>query len=487
MSLPGHPASRGDFPSPASVAATNAPWREDACGLLDRYARGETTPSAVLDGLLARIAHIDPVIGAFSVLDPAAHEAARTSDARWAAGKPRGALDGVPLVVKDNLVLRGLPVSWGNAALAERPCTTDELPVERLRAAGAVFVGKGNTPEFAVEGYTANSRFGVTGNPFAPTLTPGGSSGGVAAAVAAGLASAGIGTDGGGSIRRPAGYCGLVGLKPGIGRVARAHGLPRLLLDFEVVGPLCRSVRDAALLFGVLAGADRGDPTSRSRIGTAASATSTRRVLVVSRIDDAPVDPAILRALGRMSDALGRIGCEVRAGGLPFDIAPLEADWPRFAEIGLADCFGRDEAVARAAAPRYREMAARGRALPATRLWDLLERVRALRAAVGRAFADVDAILMPSSAAMPWSAAESWPPRIDGVAAGPRGHAVFTGWVNAAGHPALALPAPVGRGELPIGVQLVADLGGEEALLALGERVELEVGGFRWPAIARGP
>jgi len=479
------------------------PWQEDVCGLLARYARRDTTPSAVLDALHERIARIDPMLGAFCALDPTVLTAARASDRRWAEGRPCGALDGVALIIKDNLVVRGLPASWGNAALATRPVAADELPVERLRSAGALLIGKANTPEFAVEGYTGNRHFGVTGNPFAPALTPGGSSGGVAAAVAAGLASAGIGTDGGGSIRRPAGFCGLVGLKPGLGRVARAGGLPQLLLDFEVVGPLCRSVRDAALLFGVLRGAHRDDPVSRASVvsdpvtragastdaSTDASDGRLRRILVVPRRGERPVDASVAAALERARAVLERSGCTCHEGQLPFEtaLASLDAGWRHLAEIGLAALFARDEGIARSAAPRYRAMAERGRALPATCLWDLLEGVRTLRAEVGRMFADVDAILMPTSAAMPWPAAEPFPTRIAGREVGARAHAVFTGWVNASGHPALALPAPCGAGDLPIGVQLVADLGDDEALLALGERYERGTGGHVWPALATGP
>jgi len=475
------PVTRPRAEEPKVIAAVPvAPsWRDDACGLLARYGAKETMPSTVLETLLERIARIDPALGAYCALDPAVHKAALASDERWAAGRPCGTLDGVPLIIKDNLAVRGLPVSWGNAALATRRVEADELPVERLREAGALLLGKGNTPEFAVEGYTGNRHFGVTGNPFAPSLTPGGSSGGVATAVAAGLASAGIGTDGGGSIRRPAGYCGLVGLKPGIGRVARAGGLPQLLLDFEVVGPLCRSVRDAALLFHALAGGARSDPLSRRQVPVRSAPLG--RVLLVRSIGEAPVDPVITHAVERAATVIERMGCEVREGVLPFDLEPLQAGWSCLAEIGLADLFERDEAIGLAATSRYRDMAARGRTHPAMRLWELLENVRALRASASEAFQGVDAILMPSSAAMPWRASEPFPFRIDGVPVGPRGHAVFTGWVNAAGHPALALPAPVPVGSLPIGVQLVADLACEEALLELGTAYEREAGGFQWP------
>ncbi len=215
---------------------TDVLWKCDATALLAAYRAGDTTPSAVMAETLARIAERDPGLGAYSILSGTAEAEAAAATARWRNEAPSGPLDGVPLIVKDNLASAGLPAAWGNAVLCRRVCAADEIPVLRLRAAGAIVVGKGNCPEFAVEGYTANATFGVTRNPFDPARTPGGSSGGVVTALAAGLATIGIATDGGGSIRRPAGYCGLFGLKPGIGHVPRGGGLAQILLDFEVAG-----------------------------------------------------------------------------------------------------------------------------------------------------------------------------------------------------------------------------------------------------------
>lgn len=461
-------------------------WALDACALLEAYRRVERAPTDVLAELLARIASAQPLLNAYSHVDDAGslHEQGARSAARWRAGSPCGPLDGVPMVIKDNLTVRGMPASWGNAELARR-VVGDELPVERLRTAGAIVLGKGNVPEFAVEGYTANARYGVTRNPFDAASTPGGSSGGVASAVAAGLATAGLGTDGGGSIRRPAGYCGLVGLKPGIGRVPRVGGLPQVLLDFEVAGPLTRSVRDAALLDAVLSGPDVRDPASRGTLPAHFDpdrADDARpRVLIVRRLGDAPVDPRIVVATERAAATLEGLGCRMSAGELPLELSALSAAWTRIGEIGLARLFDADPAVGAAAAPKYRDMAARGRRASALELWSIHESVTALRAAAVGLFATLDMILLPTSAAMPWPADEPFPPRIDGRPAGSRGHAVYTGWVNAAGLPALALPAPASAGELPIGVQLVGNHGTERTLLALGVRHEAVVGGFAWP------
>jgi len=443
-------------------------WQLDTTALIEGYATRAFTPLDVAQEIADRIARLDPQLNSFSALSGELIAQAEESTARWAKGHPIGPLDGVPIIVKDNLVSAGLPAAWGNAALARRVADHDEAPVAALRHAGALVVGKGNTPEFAVEGYTGNMTFGATGNPFDPALTPGGSSGGVVAAVAAGMAFAGLATDGGGSIRRPAGYTGLVGLKPGIGHVARGGGLAQVLLDFEVVGPIARSLRDLRLFDGVLSG--------RS---VAAGEVAPARILAVSVMEGAPCDPEILAAFEETVAHLRAQGHTVETGAFPFDLSALNAGWGKVAEVGLARYFDTDPEVEQAAAPKYREMAGRGRNTPATDVYAVLEAVFALREAA-RDLWGYDAILLPASAAHPWPAAESHPEMIAGQPVGPRGHAVYTGWVNAAGLPALAFPATRSAG-LPIGMQIVARAGCETWLMDLIEPI---LAPYRWPELA---
>ncbi len=458
-------------------------WRKDACDLASAYRAGETSPVEAVALFRDRIQRLDPELNAFVALNPEAAAEAEASAERFAAGAPLGPLDGIPIAVKDNLVAAGMPAAWGSRVFADRTWTEDEMPVRRLRQAGAIVLGKTNVPEFAVEGYTGNALFGVTRNPWNLDLTPGGSSGGAVAAVAAGLASIAIGTDGGGSIRRPAGYCGLVGLKPTIGRVARHGGLPQLLLDFEVVGPLTRSVRDARLILETLAGPDRVDPSSRAQVAASPEGRPLR-ILRVDQFGNAPCDPEILRALADVAQALTQLGHEMEEGNLPFDLGPLNALWSIVAEVGLARMKAEIPEMQLAGA-KYLAMAEAGETVSAHVFAAGLADVQHLRRAVSEAFGDWDVILTPTAAAMPWTAEAAFPDRIAGQAVGPRGHAVYTGWVNACGHPAIALPAAPSPDGLPIGVQLVGDLGAERLLLDLAERYEtVRPWAHRWPGLA---
>ncbi len=463
------------------------PWRLDACALVEAYRSGRIDPVEAVATALERIARLDPALNAFVALNPRASDEAEASAARWRAGAPVGPLDGVAVAVKDNLAVAGMPARWGGPAFSDAPLDHDELPVARLRAAGAIFLGKTNTPEFAVEGYTGNALFGDTGNPWAPALTPGGSSGGSVAAVAAGMAPLALGTDGGGSLRRPAAYGGLFSLKAGIGRYARADGLPQLLLDMEVVGGLTRSARDLALLDAVLAGPNRRDhrrdPRARAQ-PLAAPVPSHPRILFVERFGDAPLDPQIAARLQAAAAALAADGCVVSEAALPFDVAALARFWPDIGRIGLARLAETLPGFAHAS-PKYRAMAQEGAAAPATRLLAILQEIDRLRAEASRAFADCDLILTPACAAQPWPRGDSHPTEIDGQKVGPRGHAIYTGWVNAIGHPALSAPCGVDARGLPVGLQLVGDLGAEPLLLAMAERCERLFGGWRrWPAMA---
>jgi aspartyl-tRNA(Asn)/glutamyl-tRNA(Gln) amidotransferase subunit A len=467
------------------------PWQLPACELQRRYRDGSLTPLQVVQACLARLDAVNPKLNAVVLRrdEPVLAEAAAATR-RHATGQPLSVLDGIPITVKDSLLTADMPTCWGTAALREHATGQDEFAVARARAGGALIVGKTNVPEFALEGYTANPLYGVTGNPWAPALTPGGSSGGAVAAVAAGIAPLAIAQDGGGSIRRPASHAGVVGLKPSLSAWPREHVLPSLLLDFEVIGPLARTVADARLLFDALRGPAAVDRSSLAAAQAMARAADRHepggplRMLYVERLGAAPLDPQVAARVGQAVDRLAGLGHRVEAGALPLDLGFFVDAWPQIGQIGLASMFDQHPAWEAQASERYRALAEAGRRLPATRLWQIVERVTQLRRDCAALFEHVDVIVMPSVAALPWPAREAFPPRIDGQDVGPRGHAVYTGWVNAAGLPGLALPTAPSAEGLPIGMQLIGAYGSDDALLDLGEAFEqVAPWADRWPPL----
>ncbi len=453
----------------------DALWRLDATDLASAFASGAATPIEAVEAAFSRIHALDPSLNAMVALSPTAREEAATSAQRWRRGEAKSALDGVPIVVKDNILVSGMPAAFGGklySQVAER----DELPIRRLREAGAIVLGKTNCPEFALEGYTANTAFGATRNPYAPNLTPGGSSGGSVAAVAAGYVPIAIGTDGGGSLRRPAAYTGLFGLKPGVGTAPRDEGLPQLLLDYEVIGPFARTVRDLRAAHQILAGS--------APIGATARQSAPRRILYAPRFGAAPCDPAILAACDGVAARFAELGHSVVEGELPFDVAALNEAWPIVGRVALAWLRRREKDFDRLASPKYVEWADAGDTVSASDLYGFLDLVERLRKAFRDALQQWDAILSPSCAAMPWRAEEPFPTDIGGTLVGPRGHAVYTAWVNAVHAPAVAIPAGE-RGGIPIGCQIVGALGAEAMLLDLAADYEARnLSEPRWPSIA---
>jgi aspartyl-tRNA(Asn)/glutamyl-tRNA(Gln) amidotransferase subunit A len=434
--------------------------------------RRELTATRLLDDCLGRIRRIDPKLNSFVFVDEAgARNAAQESDARLAVGSPRSPLEGVPLSIKDSILVAGMPATWGSRSLADFVPEHDELPVARLRAAGAVVLGKTNVPELTLEGYTKNDLFGVTRNPWDIRLTPGGSSGGAAAGVAAGLAPAAIGTDGGGSIRRPACHTGLVGWKPSIGRFPRIDGFPAILTDFETIGTLTYSVEDAWLLDAIMTGPD---PRDRRSLYAAAPARAPgpARILYMPQFGESPVDPEVTAATERVAETLAADGHTVIRDGIFFDLADANRIWQVVSRSGVAWLAGREEGrIAKLLGASARAMADDGQKFTGADYMDALDRVATLRRRCAELFERVDYVLTPTAAALPWPAEAPYPDRIAGRPAGPRDHAVFTGWVNIAGLPAINLPVAASASNLPIGVQFVAGFGADAGLLAFGSEI----------------
>ncbi len=463
-------------------------WQLPATRLAAGFRDGSFTPVDVLHAVLARMDAVNPRLHAVVARrDDAVRAEAQACTQRFAQGRPLSKLDGVPLTVKDSLFTAALPTTCGTAALRHHRTRDDELAAGRAIAGGALLIGKTNVPEFANDGYTANPLFGVTGNPWNPALTPGGSSGGAVAAVAAGIGPLAIAQDGGGSIRRPASHTGLVGLKPSLSAWPRHHALPGLLLDFDCIGPVARTVADARLLFDAVRGPSAVDRSSMAAAYAAAqprSSAAALRVLYVEHLNANPLDPQIAANCRRAVQQLGALGHRVEFGALPLDVGFVMEAWPQIGQVGLAAMFEQHPEWEAQASAKYRELAEAGRRVPGPRVWRIMEHVRRLRRECAALFERVDVIAMPAAAALPWPAQEPYPTHIDGQEVGPRGHAVYTGWVNAAGLPGLAVPAQPSREGLPIGLQLIGPYGHDDLLLDIGTAYEaLDPWAERWPAL----
>ena len=447
----------------------------DVAETLEELARelddGRMTSVRLTERSLERKARLDGRLNSFVAIDAeGATAAAKKSDARRQRGEARSRLDGIPISVKDSIHVAGLPATWGSRALASFKPANDELPVARLRGAGAIILGKTNVPEFTLEGYTRNELFGVTRNPWNLDLTPGGSTGGGAASVAAGLVPAAIGADGGGSTRRPASHTGLVGFKPSIGRWPRIDGFPAILTDFETVGTLTRTVADARLLDAVMKGPDPRD--RRSLYASASPWPSERlRILYAARFGSAPVDPEVDDRVAEFARGLAREGHEVRESEVFFDLDDAARIWQVVSRAGIAWLMRENPAYEDQAGASARAMAADGRKITGADYIGALERVSALRRLCAELFERVDLVLTPTAAALPWAAETPYPDRIAGRSAGPRDHAIFTGWVNISGVPAISLPIGVAESRLPVGAQLVAGFGADDSLLAFAEKI----------------
>jgi aspartyl-tRNA(Asn)/glutamyl-tRNA(Gln) amidotransferase subunit A len=449
--------------------------QESIAELAAALAAGRLSSKALVERSLARIHKRDVRLNSFVALDEAgARKAAEQSDARLARGEGRSPLEGVPISIKDSLHVAGLSSTWGSRALADFYPAKDELPVARLRAAGAIMLGKTNVPEFTLEGYTRNDLFGVTRNPWNPELTPGGSTGGGAASVAAGFVPAALGADGGGSVRRPACHTGLIGFKPSIGRWPRIDGFPAILTDFETAGSLTRTVEDALLLDAALKGADARD--RRSLYASAPPWPRRRlRALYIPRFGEAPVDPEVAAAVDAFAARLERDGHEVRTAPVFFDLAAVARVWQVVSRAGVAWLMRENPSFEAKAGAATRAMATEGRNFAAVDYFDALDKTVALRRLSAELFAEVDLVLTPTAAALPWPAETPYPEVIAERPAGPRDHAIFTGWANIAGVPAISLPVGLSRSGLPIGAQLAAAFGADDALLAFARTVATEI------------
>jgi aspartyl-tRNA(Asn)/glutamyl-tRNA(Gln) amidotransferase subunit A len=440
---------------------------------------GERSAREVVDDHLAAIEERDEQIHAFNlVLTDAARAAADDIDRRIAAGEDPGPLAGVPVALKDNLCTRGTPTTCSSRILEGWSPPYDATVVTRLAAAGALVIGKTNLDEFAMGSSTENSAFGVTRNPHDVSRVPGGSSGGSAAAVAAGFAPLALGSDTGGSIRQPAALCGVVGMKPTYGRVSR-YGLVAFASSLDQIGPFANTVADAALLFDVIAGHDPRDTTSipeaLSPVSPAlAEGVDGLRIGLISELSGEGISPDVVRQLGAAADALEACGAKVGDVSVPsttygvsayYLIAPAEAssnlaryDGVRYGLRVDAPTTGEMMEATRTAgfgAEVKRRIMLGTYALSAG-YWDAYYgkalRVRTLMLRdFEAAYEQYDLLLAPTA---PTTAFEIGAKSNDPLAMYLSD--VCTIPSNLVGHPAISVPFGAGDDGLPVGVQILA-------------------------------
>jgi amidase len=445
----------------------------------------------------AHLARIDAVNGQVNaVVSLRADEAlaeATAADERVARGERVGPLHGLPIAIKDLEDTAGIRTTYGSKLFADHVPKRDAPLVARLRAAGAIVVGKTNTPEFGTGSHTFNEVFGTTRNPYDLTRSAGGSSGGAGAALATGMLPIADGSDHGGSIRNPASFNNVVGLRPTPGLVPDPGTVGDVWDVASVVGPLARNVGDLALLLTAIAGPDARDPLSHGHDAPgafAALAPDDLRGLRVAWCPDVgglPIDPAVRAVLGEARDRFAAEGAHVDEVALGDVAAAADAAFETLRAVGFARLL--DELPA----------AARDGGVKDTIIWNVAQghaldgaTVAAAQAARGRAFRrvaalmeDYDVLVAPAAQVVPFDAAIEYPTHVDGVE---MPH--YLGWMRACSrltvtaHPIAAVPGGFTPAGLPVGLQLLGAYRGDRRLLAIAAAWEAATGfGARRPAL----
>lgn len=447
--------------------------------LAQRITSGELSAERVAEAAFERIAALDGALNAFVALDrEGAMEAARTVDARVNRGEDPGPLAGVPLAVKDLEDARGLPTTFGSALYADAaPAADDSVEVARLRAAGCVIVGKTNTPEFGYKGQTDNPTFGATRNPWSHEHSPGGSSGGSAAALAAGMVPLATGSDGGGSIRIPAALCGFSGIKTTTGRVPNGGAQPPTANLLAVRGPMARHIRDSALALDVVRGPEATDIFAFPDDGESwwpLPKNDPPRLLYAPTLGYANVDSEVRAILDAAVARLADSGAQVVERDAVLDEDPV-GQWLVLWCAGLARKLGdrRGTDAWSRLDPPLTSMVERGMQLTAVDYVRALDACHAYNLQLERAFEHAPFLLSATVAGQA--------PRIggDGFVNGE----ATPGWVgmtyglNMTRHPAATVHAGLTRNGLPVGLQVIGRLRDDLGVLQTAAFAEDALGG----------
>jgi AtzE family amidohydrolase len=454
-----------------SGAPIDTGW-ETAEQIAGAVTSGDVTALAVVEAALARIAARDPAINAFTaVTADRARRTAGTIDAARAAGQALGPLAGVPFAVKNLFDVAGLPTLAGSKINRDRPpATRDAALVERLEAAGAVLVGALNMGEYAYDFTGENVHDGPSRNPHDLTRMSGGSSGGSGAAVAAGLVPIALGSDTNGSIRVPASFCGLFGLKPTYGRLSRARTFP-FVASLDHVGPLARTARDLALAYDAMQGPDADDPAAAERLFEPTFATLDRgtqdlRIAVAGGYFRQGAVAEAIAAVDRVAAALGA----TRAIEIPEAARARAAAFVITATEGASLHLDRLRTRARDFDPAVRDRLIAGAMVPASLVNRAQKFRRWFHQQVLSLFAEVDAILAPATPC-PAPAIGQYTFVLDGVEQPVRANiGLHTQPISFIGLPVVAVPVPLAP--LPIAVQIIAAPWREDVALRIAHALE---------------
>ena len=453
--------------------------------IADRLARSEISAEELVLASLERISSLDRVLNSFvTVLAESAIEDARHADRRRARGNRLGPLDGVPIAIKDNIDIVGVPTTNG-LALPDRPVlpSSDAQVIARLRAGGAVFIGKTNMDEGALGGGTDNPHHGRTVNPWKHSHSAGGSSGGSGAAVAARLVPAALGSDTMGSVRIPAAYCGIVGLKPTYGLVS-TRGVAPMSWRLDHLGVLCRTVGDSALMLRAIAGYDPDcveavRPPPGFDLGTSPPwPPEGRRVGILLNFAEVCLEPDVEAAFSNALGLLKDLGCEIRELQLP-EYRPTPA---RLAGLLVSEA---ESAVFHEAAMQshpeiyssyYAGMLTFGSKVPGLKLMKAERAIRIAGHEFLRVFCDVDLVVSPTVPDTAYAfEAGGLPYQADMLAI-----------ANFAGCPAISIPLGLGGNGLPIGLQIIGKPWHDGELLAAATEIERALGLHLRPPLRAG-
>lgn len=469
--------------------------RLPATALLEHYRAGNFTPSDVIEEVIGALEKTDAVCNVMvTQMFDSARAQAELAGRAWRDGSAAGPLAGVPVTVKDLVFVAGVPARGGAPALADFVPQVDAAVVAALRNAGAIITCKTTTCE---SGYklTADSPVsGITRNPWRLDRTSGGSSGGAAAAVAAGCGPLALGTDGVGSIRVPSSFCGVFGIKPTFGLVPRAPGFfPPSWASLAHTGPIARNVRDAALMLGVIAGHDARDaaslPLGPRKYDAMPGRLDGVRIAFTPDLGFAAVAPDVRAAFAGALRILSDLGAELVHDDLGLDPEVLERTLKPIAYVEQAAAvLGRDAQALAPSDREYRDVIERGKQYQGTDYVDAMHRRSQLRGQFLKAFDRAQVILTPTVAVTAFAAGTLGVGEIDGQPVDAHlGWSPFSWPVNLAGLPAATIPCGFDRDGLPIGLQIIAPWLEEQRIFRVAAAFEAALpDSGRWPGFVSG-